>query len=85
MSAVKKEQKTIVSMPKLSPKMEDAVLVAWSKELNELVKAGDVLFEVETDKVVCEIEATEDGVLAEKLAEEGDTVKVGESIAVLTD
>ena len=46
-----KRKKTIV-MPKLSPSMKDAVLVAWNKEINEEVRKGDVLFEVETDKVV---------------------------------
>ena len=71
-----KRKKTIV-MPKLSPSMKDAVLVAWNKEINEEVRKGDVLFEVETDKVVCEIEATADGVLEQKFFDEGDHIRVG--------
>lgn len=70
-------------MPSLSPDMEDAVLVAWSKDLNEPVRKGDVIFEVETDKVVCEIEATDDGVLEAMCFEEGDRIKPGDTIAIL--
>ncbi|MCI8645976.1 MAG: biotin attachment protein [Firmicutes bacterium] len=77
-----KETKNI-TMPKLSPSMEEAVLVAWAKEPQEQVQAGDVLFEVETDKVVCEIEATEDGVLERLCFEEGDPIKPGQTVAVL--
>ncbi|MDD6646378.1 MAG: lipoyl domain-containing protein [Lentihominibacter sp.] len=79
-----KKKNTIV-MPKLSPSMKDAVLVAWNKEINEEVRKGDVLFEVETDKVVCEIEATADGVLEQKFFDEGDHIRVGETVAELID
>ena len=77
-----KKAKTIL-MPKLSPTMEEAVLVAWNKEEGESVKSGEILFEVETDKVVCEIEATADGVLDKLCFDEGDRVKPGELVAVL--
>lgn len=76
------ERKNII-MPKLSPSMEEAVLVAWAKEPQEQVQAGEVLFEAETDKVVCEIEATEDGVLESLCFEEGDSIRPGQTVAVL--
>lgn len=76
-------QKKKITMPKLSPGMEEAVLVAWTKELNEQVQAGDILFEVETDKVVCEIEATANGILEAICFEEGERIKPGDTVAVL--
>ena len=72
-----------IKMPKLSANMEKGVLAAWSKQPGEAVKKGDVLFEVETDKVVSEVESTEDGVLERILFEDGDEVKVDETVAVL--
>jgi len=75
--------KKFVKMPKLSANMETGVVVAWNKKPGDSVKKGDVIFEVETDKVVSEVESVEDGVLAEVLCEEGDEVKVDATVAVL--
>ena len=72
-----------VTMPKLRPEMERGVLCAWLKEEGETVAAGEPLFEIETDKVVNQIEATESGVLKKQLYEEGDTVSVETPVAVL--
>ena len=72
-----------VTMPKLRPEMERGVLCAWLKEEGETVTAGEPLFEIETDKVVNHIEATESGVLKKQLYEEGDTVSVETPVAVL--
>ncbi|HAQ40409.1 MAG TPA: hypothetical protein DCM73_05970 [Clostridiales bacterium] len=70
-----------VKMPKLSANMENGILVSWNKQPGDAVKKGDVLFEVETDKVVSEVESLEDGKLNKILFEEGDSVKVDETIA----
>lgn len=72
-----------VTMPKLRPEMERGVLCAWLKEEGETVTAGEPLFEIETDKVVNQIEATESGVLKKQLFEEGETVSVETPVAVL--
>ena len=56
---------------------------AWLKEEGEPVSAGEPLFEIETDKVVNQIEATQDGVLKKQLIEEGDTVDVETPVAIL--
>lgn len=72
-----------VHMPRLRPEMKSGVLCAWLKEEGEAVSAGEPLFEIETDKVVNQIEATESGVLKKQLAEEGDTVAVNAPVAVL--
>ena len=72
-----------VNMPRLSPEMESGVLCAWLKEEGDAVEAGDALFEIETDKVVNQIEATEDGILRRQLCEEGDTVDALAPVAIV--
>ena len=72
-----------IHMPKLRPEMKSGVLCAWLKEEGETVSAGEPLFEIETDKVVNQIEATESGVLKKQLFEEGDTVNVETPVAIL--
>ena len=76
---MKKELK----MPKLRPEMESGVLCAWLMVDGEAFAAGEPLFEIETDKVVNQIEATENGVLEKQLCEEGDTVDVESPVAIL--
>jgi len=73
--------KKTIKMPKLSGNMENGVLVSWNKQPGDTVKKGDVLFEVETDKVVSEVESLDDGTLKKVLFEEGDSVKVDETVA----
>ena len=75
-------EKKIV-MPKLRPEMKSGILCAWLKEEGEDVKAGEPLYEVETDKVVNQIEASESGVLEQQLYEEGDEVKALDPVAVI--
>ena len=72
-----------VNMPKLSPEMESGVLCAWLKDEGDAVEVGEALFEIETDKVVNQIEATEAGTLKKQLFEEGDTVPVNAAVAVM--
>ena len=72
-----------LKMPKLRPEMENGVLCAWLKEEGDSFTAGEPLFEIETDKVVNQIEATEDGVLKKQLFEEGDTVDAEAPVAIL--
>ena len=75
-------EKNIV-MPRLRPEMEKGVLCAWLKEEGEPVSAGEPLFEIETDKVVNQIEATQDSVLKKQLIVEGDKVDVETPVAIL--
>ena len=72
-----------INMPKLAPEMESGVLCAWLKEEGDPVAAGEPLFEIETNKVVNQVEATVSGVLKKQLAEEGDTVRVDTAVAVV--
>lgn len=70
-----------LKLPKLKPDMEKAVLCAWLKEEGEQFKAGDVLYEIETDKVVNQIEALEDGKILSLNVDEGDEVAVDTVVA----
>ena len=72
-----------INMPKLAPEMESGVLCAWLKEEGESVAAGEPLFEIETNKVVNQVEATTSGVLKKQLVVEGDTVRVDTAVAVV--
>mgnify|MGYP002522606768 CR=1 FL=1 len=74
-----------VKMPKLRPEMERGVLCAWLKEEGDAVTAGEPLFEIETDKVVNQVEAEQDGVMGRQLVEEGDTVPVEAAVAILEE
>lgn len=72
-----------ITMPKLSDTMLEGTLVKWLKKVGDKIEVGDVIAEVETDKATMEMEAFEDGVLAEIVIPEGGVVKVGEKIAAL--
>ena len=66
-----------INMPKLGPDMESGILCAWLKEEGEPVTAGEPLFEIETNKVVNQIEATESGVLKQQFSLTGAFLSVG--------
>ena len=70
-----------ITMPKLSDTMTEGTLVAWKKKPGEAVSMGEVIAEVETDKATMEMEAFEDGTLAEIFVQEGQKVEVGQKIA----
>jgi pyruvate dehydrogenase E2 component (dihydrolipoamide acetyltransferase)/2-oxoglutarate dehydrogenase E2 component (dihydrolipoamide succinyltransferase) len=73
-----------VIMPTLGMAQDSGLLVAWHKQLGEQVGADDVLFEVETDKSVNEVNAGFDGYLGATLAEAGEDVPTGQTIAIIT-
>ena len=72
-----------VPMPKLSMTMEEGELIAWVKHEGDQVRAGDVIAEVNSDKVEMEVESPADGTLVRLTAAEGDVVPVGVAIATL--
>ena len=72
-----------VIMPALGMAQETGVLVSWLKAHGDAVKKGEPLMEVETDKAVMEVEAQHDGYLADLRYGAGDTVPVGEVVALL--
>ena len=72
-----------VKVPQLSESVSEATLVAWHKKVGEAVKRDENLIDVETDKVVMELPAPADGVLAKIVKEGGASVTSGEVIAVI--
>ena len=75
-----------ILMPALSPTMEHGNLAKWLKNEGDIIKAGDVIAEIETDKATMEVEAVDEGVLAKILIPQGtDEVPVNALIAVLIE
>ena len=75
---------TQLTMPALSPTMEEGTLAKWLVKEGDEVKSGDILAEIETDKATMEFEAVDEGTIAKILVPEGsDGVKVGTPIALL--
>jgi pyruvate dehydrogenase E2 component (dihydrolipoamide acetyltransferase) len=73
-----------ITMPALSPTMEEGTLAKWLKKEGDRIKSGDVIAEIETDKATMEVEAVDEGVLAKILVAAGsEGVKVNTPIAVL--
>ena len=75
----------IIGLPKLSPTMEEGVLVRWTKKVGDKVSPGDLVAEVETDKANMDFPLEEDGVLLKQLATAGQTVRLGAPVAILGD
>ncbi|AGX86426.1 2-oxoglutarate dehydrogenase complex dihydrolipoyllysine-residue succinyltransferase [Candidatus Symbiobacter mobilis] len=71
----------VVTVPELSESVSDATMLAWKKSVGDAVAAEEILTGVETDKVTMDIPSPAGGVLVEILAQEGDTVFGGQTIA----
>ena len=70
-------------MPRLSDTMEEGTIARWVKQPGDKVERGDILAEIETDKAVMELEAYDPGVLEQILVNEGETVPIGQPIAMV--
>ncbi|MBA2452325.1 MAG: 2-oxo acid dehydrogenase subunit E2, partial [Chloroflexia bacterium] len=74
--------KTVV-MPQMGYDMDAGTLLRWIKQEGDQVTRGEAIAEIETDKVNIEIEAFDSGILRKTLITEGQTVPVGEAIAII--
>ena len=75
-----------ITMPALSPTMEEGTLAKWLVKEGDTVESGDLIAEIETDKATMEVEAIEEGVVAKLLVAEGtEGVAVNAVIAVLAE
>ncbi|MGL4490755.1 MAG: biotin/lipoyl-containing protein, partial [Rhizobiaceae bacterium] len=73
-----------ITMPALSPTMEEGKLAKWLVKEGDKVKSGDVIAEIETDKATMEVEAVDEGTVAKLMVAAGtEGVKVNAVIAVL--
>jgi pyruvate dehydrogenase E2 component (dihydrolipoamide acetyltransferase) len=75
---------TEVILPKLGQTMDEGAIVEWAKQEGDPVNRGDVLFTVESDKAVLEVEATARGFLRKILVQTGQTVPVLTVVAIIT-
>ena len=92
--APKKEEKpakkasgdaTDVEMPELGESVTEGTITTWLKEVGDMVEVDEPLLEVSTDKVDTEIPSPVEGTILEILAEEDDTVEVGDVIVIIGD
>ena len=74
-----------VTMPRLSDSMEEGTVLKWLVDEGSEVKRGEPLVEIETDKANMTYESDSDGTLIEVVAQEGDTLPIGEVIARIGD
>ncbi|MFB7157846.1 2-oxoglutarate dehydrogenase complex dihydrolipoyllysine-residue succinyltransferase [Lysinibacillus sp. NPDC056232] len=72
-----------IKVPELAESITEGSIAQWVKKVGDRVEKGEFIVELETDKVNAEIISEEAGVLTQILAEEGDTVLVGQVIAVV--
>ncbi|WP_417468222.1 pyruvate dehydrogenase complex dihydrolipoamide acetyltransferase [Maricaulis sp.] len=75
-----------ITMPALSPTMEEGTLAKWHVKEGDKIESGMVLAEIETDKATMEVEAVDEGVIGKILVAEGtEGVKVNAVIAILLE
>jgi len=74
---------TKVILPKLGQTMEEGTIVEWLKKEGDTISRGDILFQVESDKAVLEVEATTKGVLRKILLDKGIKVPVLTPVAII--
>jgi len=72
-----------VTMPRLSDTMEEGTIARWLKHAGDEIKKGDILAEIETDKATMDLEAYEAGTLEQILVQEGETVPIGQAVAII--
>src|SRR5690242_3086804 len=72
-----------VAMPRLSDTMQEGTIARWLKKTGDQVKKGDIIAEIETDKATMDLEAYDAGVLEQILVQEGETVPIGQAVAVI--
>ena len=72
-----------IVVPQLGEAVADVTLLSWLKRVGDRVEVGDILFEVDTEKSVVEIEAVDSGILEEILADDGSSVMPTEVVGRL--
>ncbi|HBX66762.1 MAG TPA: 2-oxoglutarate dehydrogenase, E2 component, dihydrolipoamide succinyltransferase [Balneolaceae bacterium] len=72
-----------VQMPQMGESVVEATVIGWSKQVGDKVEEDETLLEISTDKVDSEAPSPTAGTLVEILAEENDTIEVGQTIAII--
>ena len=74
-----------IIVPELAESTVEATVASWLKKEGELITKGDVIIELDTDKVSLEIVAPANGLIQSISKKEGETVKVGDILGTLDD
>ncbi len=74
-----------ILMPQPGQSMEEGTIVKWHVKVGDQIKAGDVIFDVETDKATVEIEAIDSGRVAKILIGEDETAQVKQTVGIIAD
>ena len=74
-----------ITMPKLGQSEEVGTLLRWRKKVGDTVAKGDILFEIETDKAVLEVESFFEGTLLKIVVQEGTTVPINTTVGFVGD
>jgi pyruvate dehydrogenase E2 component (dihydrolipoamide acetyltransferase) len=74
-----------LTMPKLTPTMEEGVIAKWHKKVGDFIESGELIMEVATDKATVEHNAIDEGWLRKILVQEGSEAKVNQPIAILSE
>ena len=72
-----------VQMPKMGESVMEGTVIEWTKSIGDEVEEDETLLEISTDKVDTEVPSPQAGTLVEILAEEGETIEVGQTIAII--
>ncbi len=72
-----------IIMPKMGESVNEGTIIKWHKKIGDTVKRDEIIFEISTDKVDTEIPSPADGILSEIIVNEGETVDVGTTVAVI--
>ena len=75
----------VILMPRLSDTMTEGVIADWHKKVGDLIKKGDVLADIETDKATMELESYKEGKLLYTGAKKGEKIAVNELLAIIGD
>ena len=75
--------KVRLKLARVGMNMEEGTIVKWHFAAGESFKAGDILYEVETEKVTNEVEAPGDGTMVEILVAEDEIADVGQDVCVV--
>ena len=76
---------TKVTMPQMGYDMTEGAIQTWLKKEGDPVEKGDIIAEIETDKATVELEAFASGILKKIVVQPGQTVPVGETVAVIAE
>src|SRR5699024_8625050 len=76
---------TEIKLPRLDDDIDESVVIFWHKQVDDYVKKGDILVEVQTEKAVTELESEANGVLTEIKVKRGEVASVGDVLCIIGD